>query len=281
MMRRNILAALACAFALSFTSAAARGAAAGGNDDGDFNERDSSRQTYQLAPGASVEINSVSGGVTVETTESAQAEVEIVRTARTREDLDCRQFKVEASAERLRLDGNDERRQCRNVQVRQTLALRLPRRVNLDVNSVSGNVRVGALDGRAHLNSISGNASVERASGEVVFSSISGSATVSQSSGKATFSSISGRVRINLTRLGAEGVRVNSVSGSVEVGLPDGANADISVRSISGDVTSDVPGLTITRIENTSNFEGRLGSGGTPLTFNSISGNVRFRRTGE
>jgi DUF4097 and DUF4098 domain-containing protein YvlB len=167
------------------------------------------------------------------------------------------------------------------VQVHQTLTLRLPRRVNLDVNSVSGHVRVGALDGWAHLHSISGNATVERATGEALFSSISGSAVVTQASGKATFTSISGRVRINLTRLGSEGVRVNSVSGSVEVGLPDGANADIRVRSISGEVTSDVPGLTITKIEGSSDYDGRVGGGGTPLTFNSISGNVRFHRTGE
>jgi hypothetical protein len=76
-------------------------------------------------------------------------------------------------------------------------------------------------------------------------------------------------------------MRVNSVSGSVEVGLPEGANADISVRSISGNVTSDVPGLTINKIGNSSDYEGRVGGGGTQLSFNSISGNVRFHRTGE
>ncbi|MFN2482762.1 MAG: DUF4097 domain-containing protein [Pyrinomonadaceae bacterium] len=278
-MRKNILTKLAVAFAACLSITAARGAAFDHEDD--FKERDASRQTYALAPGAIVEINSVSGGVTVETSESSRAEVEIVRTARTRADLDCRQFKVETSSDRLRLDGNDDRRQCRNVQVHQTLNLRLPRRVNLDVNSVSGHVRVGALDGSARLNSVSGNASVERASGKIVFSSISGSATVARASGDVVFSSISGRVRFDLTSLGGGGVRVNSVSGTVDVGLPDGANADISVRSISGSVTSNVPGLTINKIENSSDFEGRVGGGGTKLTFNSISGNVRFHRTGE
>lgn len=280
MMRRKLLTALACASVISFALTSARGATFDHND-GDFKERDASRQTYSLAPGATVEISSVSGGVTVETSESSQAEVEIVRTARTREDLDCRQFQVEITPNRLRLDGRDERRQCRNVQVHQNMNLRLPRRVNLEVGSVSGHVRVGALEGWAHLSSISGNATVERASGEAVFSSISGSAIVSQVSGTATFTSISGRVVANLTRLGGGGVRVNSVSGTVDVGLPDGANADISVRSISGNVTTDVPGMTINKIENTSDYDGRVGSGGTKLTFNSISGNVRFHRTGE
>jgi DUF4097 and DUF4098 domain-containing protein YvlB len=226
-----------------------------------FNERDSSRQSYALAPGARLEINSVSGDVTIETAEVSQAEVEITRTARTQEDLRCRQFKVDSSADKLRIDGSDDRHECRNVQVHQTLNLRVPRRVDLAVNSVSGDVRVGELDGTARLSSISGNATVARASGE------------------ATITSVSGRVSVNLSRLGG-GVRVSSVSGSVEVGLPEGANADISVHSISGDVVADVPGVSLQKT-NGSNYEGRVGGGGTPLTFNSISGNVRFHRTGE
>jgi DUF4097 and DUF4098 domain-containing protein YvlB len=231
------------------------------NVNDDYNERDSSRQTYSLAAGASVEINSVSGHATIETAETDQAEVEIIRTARTREDLACRQFKVEATANKLRLDGSEERRQCRNVQVNQTLNLRLPRRINLDVQSVSGNVRVGELDGWAHLTSISGSAIVARASGEAVITSVSG------------------RVSINLSQLGG-GVRVNSVSGNVEVGLPEGANADVRVRSISGEVIADMPGLTLRKIGDGSDYDGRLGAGGTPMIFNSISGNVRFHRAG-
>jgi DUF4097 and DUF4098 domain-containing protein YvlB len=245
---------------VSLNKLAASGATA--VDDENFDERDSSRQTYALAPGANVEINSVSGQVTIETAEVSQAEVEITRKARTREDLRCRQFKIETTANKLRIDGSDDRRECRNVQVSQTLNVRLPRRVNLDVNSVSGDVRVGELEGTARLSSISGDASVARASGE------------------ATITSVSGRVSVNLSRLGGGGVRVTSVSGNVEVGLPEGANADINVRSISGDVVADVPGLSLQKT-NGSNYEGRIGAGGTPLTFNSISGNVRFHRTGE
>jgi DUF4097 and DUF4098 domain-containing protein YvlB len=243
------------------SAATSREASGDVNDNDDFNERDSSRQSYPLAAGASVEINSVSGHVTIETAETNQAEVEIIRTARTREDLECRKFKVEAAANRLRLDGNDDRRQCRNVHVNQTLNLRLPRRINLDVQSVSGNVRVGELDGTAHLTSISGSAIVARASGEAVITSVSG------------------RVSINLSQLGG-GVRVNSVSGNVEVGLPEGANADVRVRSISGEVIADMPGLTLQRVGDGSDYDGRLGAGGTPMTFNSISGNVRFHRAG-
>lgn len=229
-------------------------------DEDDFNERDSSRQTYRLAPGADVDIFSVSGHVTIETAATDQAEVEIIRTARTREDLECRKFKVEASASRLRLDGSEDRSQCRNVHVNQTLNLRLPRRINLDVKSVSGNVRVGELEGSVHLLSISGSATVARASGE------------------ASITSVSGRVSVNLSQLGGV-VRVNSVSGNVEIGLPVDANADVRVRSVTGDVIADVAGLTLQKVGG-SDYEGRLGAGGTQMSVSSVSGNVRFHRAG-
>jgi DUF4097 and DUF4098 domain-containing protein YvlB len=262
-MRKNILTTLAVAFAACLSITSARGATFfDHNDDSDFRERDSSRQTYALAPGATVEINSVSGGVTVETTDSSQAEVEIVRTARTREDLDCRQFKVDASPDRLRLDGNDERRQCRNVQVRQTVNLRLPRSVNLEVTSVSGHVKVGEIDGSVKMTSISGHATVREAAGE------------------ATFTSISGHVAVNLSRLGGRGVRMSSISGNIIVGLPENANADWRVSSISGNVIADAPGVTVQKT-GPSEYEGRIGSGGTDMTFSSISGNVHFRRASD
>ncbi|HLL76138.1 MAG TPA: DUF4097 family beta strand repeat-containing protein [Pyrinomonadaceae bacterium] len=230
-------------------------------DDGNYTERDESRQSYPLAPGARVELNSVSGHVTVETGGSA-ADVHIVRSARSREDLRCREFKVTATETGLRIDGNDNRRECRNVQVRQTVNLRLPRSVNLDVNSVSGHVTVGGIDGSVKMNSISGHATVRQAAGEAIFNSISG------------------HVSVNLSSLGGRGVRMSSISGNIEVGLPENANADWSVTSISGNVIADAPGVTVQKV-GPSSYEGRIGSGGTEMTFSSISGNVRFRRTSD
>ncbi|MDQ3908605.1 MAG: hypothetical protein M3268_09725 [Acidobacteriota bacterium] len=231
-------------------------------DDNDFTERDESRQSYALAPGASVEINSVSGNLTVETAEVSEAQVEIVRTARTREDLRCRQFKIEADTSRLHIDGNDDRRECRNVQVRQTVNMRVPRRISFSANSVAGRVRVGEIDGAVGLSSIAGNATVALASGE------------------ATFSSIAGNVTVNLSRLGSGGVRMNSVAGNIDVGLPVGANADFTVRSITGEVIADTPDVFVRKVSSDS-FEGRVGAGGAEMIFNSIAGNVRFHRAGE
>ena len=268
MSRKKLLTAALALAALSLAGANAAAAQSRARDrsydadDAQFTERDSLRESYALAPGASVEINSVSGGVTVETSESSQAEVEIVRTARTREDLECRKFKIESGADRLRIDGSDRREQCRNVQVRQTVTMRLPRRVSFSANSVAGNVTVGALDGAVSLTSVAGRA------------------TVAQASGEATFSSIAGNVVVNLSRLGGGGVHMNSIAGNIEVGLPAGANANFTVNSITGEVFADTSDVIVNKIGNSS-YAGRVGAGGTEMVFNSIAGNVRFRRAGE
>jgi DUF4097 and DUF4098 domain-containing protein YvlB len=231
-------------------------------DDDDYTERDESRQSYRLSPGARVELNSVSGHVTIETGSGSEAEVHIVRSARSRDDLRCREFKVAATESGLRLDGSDNRRECRNVQVRQTVNLRLPRSINLEVTSVAGHVKVGEIDGSVRMTSIAGHATIRQAAGE------------------ASFTSISGHVTVNLSRLGGRGIRMSSISGNIDVGLPEGANADWRVSSISGNVTSDAPGVTVQKV-GPSDYEGRIGSGGTEMTFSSISGNVHFRRASD
>ena len=76
-----------------------------------------------------------------------------------------------------------------------------------------------------------------------------------------------------MSKVGGRGIRMSSISGNIEVGLPDGANADWRVSSISGRVIVDAPNVTMQK-NGPADFEGRVGGGGTEMTFSSISGNV-------
>ena len=49
----------------------------------EFKERDEVTRTYQLPPGADVEVSSIRGAVEIFTADTATAEVQIIRTART------------------------------------------------------------------------------------------------------------------------------------------------------------------------------------------------------
>lgn len=248
-------------------------------DDDDMREHDEQDGSFKLAPGAEVTVNSLSGSVKIETADTDTATVHVVRTARTREALECRPVRMEQTGVGLRIDGQDERRQCRNARVSQSVTLRLPRRVRLDVNSISGHVSAGDLDGPASFNSISGHVTLGHVRGAVSCHSISGHVEVASVLEAASFTSISGHVTVNIARLGARGLKAQSISGSVDVGLGDDVNADLRVESISGSVTADGGRITVNKL-SANEFTGRVGTGGAPLEFFSISGNVRLHRTG-
>ncbi|MBA3805892.1 MAG: hypothetical protein H0X14_09320, partial [Acidobacteria bacterium] len=63
--------------------------------------REEIRQTYQLSPGANVEVRGINGQVEIETTDTTTAEVYILRTAANQTDLETRKVTVTATATSL------------------------------------------------------------------------------------------------------------------------------------------------------------------------------------
>src|SRR6185369_8224378 len=95
----------------------------------DFKERDEFNQTYQLPQGARVEISSILGSVKITNSDSATAEVRIIRTARTRADLEYHKIEVAQTVNTLVVRGVQEpdERGRRNIQVNHEIILKLPR----------------------------------------------------------------------------------------------------------------------------------------------------------
>ncbi len=265
----------------------------------DFRERDEINQTYQLAPGARVEVSSIRGPVKIVTGNSATAEVQIVRSARTRADLEYHKITVEQTGNGLVVRGVQEPEQRRrdNVRVDHNVVLKLPRQIDLAVSSVSGQLRVGDVDGQTNVSSISGSADIGNVGGKLQVSSISGNleignvgadakvASVSgnlglgQVNGSLHVSSISGSLSATLASLSNEGIHIRSVSGSIEIGFKSEVNADFNAESISGQVYFDVPNVVRESEEKSPNVRARIGAGGSPITISSVSGNVRLTRS--
>ena len=265
----------------------------------DFNERDEFNQTYQLAPGARVEVSSISGSVKISNSETGTAEVQIIRTARTRADLEYYKIEVQQTGNSLVVRGGihepDERRN--NIQVNQQVILKLPRRIDLSVSSISGSVRVGDVDGPVQASSISGSANIGNVAGKLRLSSVSGSvevgnvgadARVSSVSGNVGLgqvndsldvSSVSGGVKATLISLSPRGIHIKSVSGSVEIGFMSDVNADFNAENISGQVYLNVPNVSRESEEKSTTVRARIGAGGTPITITSVSGNIRLTRS--
>jgi DUF4097 and DUF4098 domain-containing protein YvlB len=269
------------------------------NPRDDFKERDEINQTYQLGPGARVEISTIRGPVEISDSDGATAEVRIVRTARTRADLDYHKIQIEHTGNSLTVRGVQERdRRAQDVRVNHHVVLKLPRRTDVSVSTISGWLKAGDIDGSMRVNSISGSAEIGNVTGKLQVNSVSGSLEVGnvaaeaetrvnsisgnvdlrQVNGALEVTSVSGAVNATVVSLSPPGIRINSVSGSVEIGIKGDLNADFVAQGVTGEIYLDVPNAA-REAEGTSHVRARIGAGGTPITVSSISGNVRLKRS--
>ena len=300
-------------FAASPACVATETAQSGNN----FQERDEINKSYQLAPGARVEVSSIRGPVEIVNTDSATAEVQIIRSARTRADLEYHKIEIEQTANSLVVKGVEERgdRRSQNIQVDHHVKLKLPRRIDLAVTSVSGSVKIGDVDGQTVVTSVSGSANIGNVSNKLNVTSISGSANIGnvgnalhvtsisgnvevgdvgadarvtsvsgdlrlgQVNGSLEVTSISGGLNATLMNLSAQGIHVRSISGSVEIAFKSDVNADFDANNVSGQVHLDVPNVTRHGEKDSPHVRARIGAGGTPISITSVSGNIRLTRS--
>ena len=265
----------------------------------DFKERDEINQTYKLDPGARVEVSTIRGSVKIVNTDRATAEVQIIRTARNRFDLEYHKIEVEHAGNSLVIRGvqEPEERRERNIQVDHQVILKLPRRIDLSVSSISGSLHAGDIDGpidvssvsgsvsfanvtgKLHVNSVSGSVRVGNVGAEARVSSVSGNVILVQVNGSVEVSSVSGGVNATLVSVSPQGIRINSVSGSVEIVLKSEVNADFSAEHVTGKVYLDASNVTRESEEKSPNVRARIGTGGTPITISSVSGSIHLTRS--
>jgi len=230
--------------------------------DSEFSERDEFRQTYQLSPGAPVRVSGINGRVDIETTGGSTAEVHIIRSARTRADLEYRKVIVEQVGGGLTVRGEkdgDSDRGERRAEVRQQVTLRVPRNIDLTASGINGRTTVGEVDGPVKLSGINGRVEVGQARG---YTDISG---------------INGAVTMTIAQLGERGIKISGVNGRVELKFADTLNADLSVTGINGAVnTEGLPNVTLQGRISRNNFNARIGAGGTPINVSGVNGSVRL-----
>ena len=230
--------------------------------DSDLPEKDEFHQSYQLAAGARVEVQAINGSVEIATASGSTAEVNIIRSARTREDLDYHKVLVEQTGTSLVVNGEKHTGYSDHRDVRQRVVLSLPRQIDLGVSGVNGKVSVGEIDGPVRLSGINGRVDVAQAVG---YSNISG---------------INGRVKVTISRLGEQGIHVSGVNGGVELFFSDDLNADLDVTGINGSVNADVANVTVFGKVDRQNFHAKIGSGGSPIKVSGVNGHVKLARAG-
>jgi DUF4097 and DUF4098 domain-containing protein YvlB len=193
------------------------------------------------------------------------------------------------------------------------LELRLPAAARLELKTISGDVRVEGLSGRAKITTVSGDVTVNGCTGGCAIKTVSGDVRLKGLDGGVVVEGVSGDVTGSGLRgpsleiksvsgdLSLEGVaarevqlsthsgevraaaafptdavvRVSSFSGDISLALPRDAGFTLSAKSRSGSVGSDIP-LQVSEQEE-DNLQGRAGSGGADITLSTFSGDARLR----
>jgi len=230
------------------------------------NVRQEIRETYQLSPGARVELAGLNGSVKIETSDSKTAEVYIERTASTQEAMDRRKVTIQADANSLTIRGekSDSGFFSRffGSSAGERTTLKLPREVMLTAKGVNGAFVTSDIDGAVEVSGINGRVQI-------------GSAV-----GRATFKGINGNMVVGLKKIDSDGVTLSGINGNIELQLGADVNADFDARGMNGSVVSNLPNVSIDKNKR-GNYSARIGNGGAGITAKGINGNIRFTRSAD
>ena len=226
--------------------------------------REEIRQSYPLAPGASVELTNINGAIRIETSDTNTADVYIERLASSNEALGRRKVIIEADSNNLRIRGEKgdvgffERLFGSNPS--EKLTLKLPREIALHTKGVNGALIVAELDGPVEVRGVNGRVQIAAANG-------------------AEFKGINGNITVGLKRLNSDGVTLGGINGNIELQLTPGINAAFDAHGINGNVVSDLSEVSIDRSKR-GTYSGQIGSGGSSvITAKGINGNIRLTRS--
>jgi hypothetical protein len=223
-------------------------------------EREELRQTYQLSPGARVELSNIDGPVTIDTTDGAGAELVIKSFSYA---ANPRKLTVEQSSSSLVLRGVERKERGdfdSSDGTRHSVRLTVPRRTNLVMTNVRDSVRVGELDGTVKLDHIAGRVGIAQATGGTEISDVSGSVTMS------------------LSRLSGRGVTVSKVVGKVSLRFTEDVNAELQTGGVKGKVYVELPNVATQGEMTKTDFRAKVGAGGAAITVNDVTGTVRLAR---
>lgn len=275
-------------------------------------------QSKPVAPDASIEITNVKGTVTVSAWD--KPEVSITGTLGD----GSRGLTVDGGGSRLKVkvEGADKGKGWLNwgsdARMEDTdLQLKVPRGASLDINVVSANVSVDdvagrsvdvqSVSGRVRLASTAPRLRVDAVSGDVEFSgkaedasiqTVSGDVRVRGVSGRVHTETVSGNTHVEAAQPLREG-EASTVSGDIDIRAALDKSARLHVESMSGDVRLRVPADTSAKLRAES-FSGtlksdfgtvkreefgpgsslgeRLGGGDGDISLESFSGDVTIQR---
>ena len=236
-----------------------------GNEDSQGEARDEIRKSFELQPGARLEVQGINGQVEIQTSDTKTAEVYVLRTGKNSDSLSRREITIEQTATGLMVRGKEARHagiweHLFGSNPKEDVTIKAPRQIALALKGINGRVTTGDIDGTIEAKGINGRVEL------------------GQASESADVAGINGNMVVGLKQLGARGASFKGINGGIELRLANGLNADLTAKGMNGNVRSEITEVTVNKDEQGSRYSAHIGSGGAPIELKGINGNVRLTR---
>jgi len=228
-------------------------------------------RTVRIDPGGTLVLKSFSGRVTITGSNRSDVSIEATRYG-SREELDRNKLEIDGSGSRVRIienrrdDGDSRRGRFRDGDrervVQTDFEIKVPRKINLDLDLFSASLDVTAVDGDHTVHTFSSRSRLDDVNGPIRATSFSGSFELRPK-----------------TWADRERIDVETFSGRVDIRLPASAQASVDFESFSGRLDSSLP-ITLGNA-NRRRLTGRIGASGAgdgSLRVKTFSGNVTVDR---
>lgn len=232
-------------------------------------------RTFDVRPGATVELSNVNGGVTIAAWD--QPRVRVV--ARKRVEANAGEVKELMRELRVEMQPRDgglvvttryPRRDDGvssfinwlsgggDTEAQVQFDVTVPRSMSLEIDNVNGAVRVSDVNGRHELETTNGRIEVTRCSGSVEASTTNGAIAAQL---------------VNVAK--GQPLRLSTTNGRIEVTLPAGLAVDVDASTTNGAISSDLPVATTSVSGNS--LRGSINGGGTPLRLRTTNGGITIK----
>jgi len=217
-------------------------------------------QTYPLAAGAKVKVETSRGAISVSDWDRQECKVEAVKYASDSEQLASITLTVDAKGDSASIRGTAPQGNGNNTENGPRVDIRVwvPRDAELE-NIASGR----------------GEVTIREIDGNVVALIVNGSVLAEHVAGNLTLKCVNGRTVARLTTLASgQCVDLETVNGSTSVVLPVQASADISAHVYQGMVLSDLDLPIEPDFPAGMKLVGRVGAGGATVQARTANGSV-------
>ena len=223
--------------------------------------REEKRQSFELSPGARVEVFNINGSVNIETSDTKTADVYVERVGPSAESLNRRNVEIEFNSNTLKIYGSKGSAgfwaRLFGSNPTERVTLKLPRQIALLAKGVNGPVVADDVEGSLEVRGVNGRVQVGSASGT------------------ADLRGINGNVVLALKQLNLDAVSLSGINGNIELRLAAGVNGYLDVKGINGQLVGDGAPVTIEKGKR-GRYWAQIGSGGNSITAKGINGNIRL-----